>query len=145
MNDIEKRLAAIESRFAISELRSKYCWYTTRGMREELLSLFTSDGVFENSRSEGEAPNIVKGQEALNDYFSRMRPARRIPLVVNEVITVNGDEAEGTCAMLGAGNEPFCGHYIDTFTRIDGQWKFRVRRFFPYWPIYKPSTDRQHP
>ncbi len=143
--NIEERLAQLETRIAISELRSKYCWYTVRGMKQELVELFAEDGVFENSRNDEDAPVVVTGRKALDEYFSRVKPARRVPLVMNEVTTVNGDEAEGTCAMLGVGEDGFCGHYIDTFRKVDGRWLFSVRRFFPYWPMYKPAPDRPFP
>ncbi|HSV81705.1 MAG TPA: nuclear transport factor 2 family protein [Ramlibacter sp.] len=139
--DLESRLAAMEARFAISELRSRYCWHTVRAQKQELLELFTEDGVFQNARN-GE---VVAGQPALREYFSRMAPARRIPLVTNEVTTVDGDTAEGTCAMLGVGNESFCGHYIDSFRKVEGRWLFSARRFFPYWPVYQPAPDRIQP
>jgi hypothetical protein len=143
--NIEKRLETIEARIAISELRSKYCWYTVRGMKHDLVELFTQDGVFQNARNAEEHPVAVKGRQALEDYFSRIKPARRVPLVTNEVLTINGDCAEGTCAMLGVGDDSFCGHYIDTFRKEDGSWLFSARQFFPYWPQYKPDAERQHP
>lgn len=145
MSDIEKRVADLEARFAISELRSKYCWYTVRGLKDEVIKLFTEDGVFENSRNDSGTPVAVVGRAALQQYFARMQPARRVPLVMNEVTTINGDEAEGTSAMLGVGEDGFAGHYIDTFRKVDGQWRFKVRRFFPYWPMYKPDGERRHP
>jgi ketosteroid isomerase-like protein len=145
MSEIEKRLEIIESRFAISELRSRYCWYTVRGMREELLALFTDDGVFENSRNEGDTPTSAQGKSELAAYFSKMKPARRVPLVTNEVTRVTGDLAEGTCAMVGVGDDGFAGHYIEQFRRVDGTWLFSRRQFFPYWPIYRPDAKRLHP
>lgn len=145
MTDLEKRVEVIEARYAISELRSRYCWYTVRGQREELLTLFTDDGVFENSRAEGETPARAQGQAELAAYFSRIKPARRVPLVTNEVTRVDGDSAEGTCAMLGVGDDGFAGHYIEQFRRVDGVWLFSSRQFFPYWPLYKPDATRVHP
>lgn len=145
MTDIERRVSDIEARFAISELRSKYCWYTVRGMKHEVLALFTGDGVFENARSEGAEPATARGTAELSEYFSRMTPGRRVPLVTNELTRIDGDSAEGTCAMLGVGEDGFAGHYIDQFRRVDGTWLFSSRRFFPYWPIYKPDADRAHP
>jgi ketosteroid isomerase-like protein len=145
MSDLEKRLEVIEARYAISELRSRYCWYTVRGMRDELLTLFTDDGVFENARNEGEAPARAHGRAELATYFARLKPARRVPLVTNEVTRVQGDSAEGTCAMLGAGDDSFAGHYIEQFRRVDGTWLFSSRRFFPYWPLYRPEDTRLHP
>jgi hypothetical protein len=141
MSDIETRLAVIEARFAISELRSKYCWYTTRGMRDEVVALFTEDGVFDNARNN----SVTRGRAALFEYFSEMRPARRIPLAMMEVVTVDGDEAEGTCAMQSVGENEFCGHYIDRFRKVEGQWLFAERHFHPYWPVYAPSEERRDP
>jgi hypothetical protein len=144
-SDIERRLDAIEARFAISELRSKYCWYTTRGMVDDVVRLFTEDGVFENWRKPGGQPAIVRGSEALRDYLSVMKPARRMPMVMNEVTHVEGNRAEGTCVMHSLGEDSFCGHYIDECKKIGGYWAFSVRRFFPYWPQYIPSADRHDP
>jgi hypothetical protein len=145
MSDLEKRLEVIEARYAISELRSRYCWYTVRGMRSDLLSLFTEDGVFENARSEGESPARAQGKNELAAYFSRIKPARRVPLVTNEITRVDGELAEGTCAMLGVGEDGFAGHYIEQFRRVDGAWLFSSRQFFPYWPLYRPDVTRVHP
>jgi hypothetical protein len=141
MSDIETRLAVIEARFAISELRSKYCWYTTRGMRDEVVALFTEDGVFDNARNN----SVTTGRTALREYFKVMQPARRIPLAMMEVVTVEGDVADGTCVMQSIGENEFCGHYIDSFRKVDGAWLFAARRFYPYWPVYAPSADRRDP
>jgi len=145
MTDIEKRVAELEARFAISELRSKYCWYTVRGFRDEVVNLFTEDGMFQNSRNAQGDIITVAGRKALQDYFTRMKPARRIPVVTNEVTHVNGNIADGTCAMQSLGEEGFCGHYIDHFRKVNGAWLFSKRQFFPYWPIFRPDADRRHP
>lgn len=143
--DIEKRLAELEARVAISELRAKYCWYTVRGLRDDVVNLFTEDGVFENSRNEqGDIISVV-GRNALQEYFSRMKPARRIPVVSNEVTHLDGDRAEGTAVMQSLGEERFCGHYIDQYRKLNGQWLFSKRQFFPYWPLFKPNAERRHP
>ncbi len=143
--NIETRLAALEARVAISELRSRYCWHTVRGARAAVLALFTDDALFENSRNDVDGPVVVEGKAALREYFMRMKPARRVPLVTNEVTTIEGDRAQGTCAMVSVGDESFCGHYVDDFRRVNGRWLFSRRQFFPYWPLFKPSAERTHP
>jgi ketosteroid isomerase-like protein len=140
---LEERIAALEARHAISELRSRYCWYTVRGERESVLALFTDDCVFENARSE--PPVALYGKAALREYLARMRPARRVPLVMNEVTTIAGERADGTCAMVSMGDDSFAGHYVDDFVRVDGRWLFQRRQFHPYWPVYRPSAERPHP
>lgn len=146
MTEIESRLAAIETRIALSELRAGYCWHTARGDRDAVVALFTDDGVFENFRGAGEDPVTITGRAALHAHLAPMRPGRRIPMVTNEVTRIIGPEtAEGTCVMQALGEDPFCGHYIDDFRRVGGAWLFSRRRFFPYWPIFRPDAERVDP
>lgn len=142
---LDERISALEARNAISELRSRYCWYTVRGLRDEVATLFTEDARFENSRNAAGQTIIVTGRAALQDFFSRMQPARRIPMVMNEVIAIKGDTAQGTCAMMSIGEDSFCGHYRDDFRKIGSRWLFSRRQFFPYWPQYRPDVDGIHP
>lgn len=145
MTTLDDRLARLEARNAISELRSRYCWYTARGLREAVTELFTEDALFENSRSEDGGTVIIRGRAALHAFFGPMKPARRIPLVMNEVIAISGASASGTCAMISVGEDGFCGHYVDDFRLVEGQWLFSRRQFFPYWPQFKPSPERHDP
>lgn len=142
--DLLHRIATIEARQAISELRAAYCWYTVRGMRREVVDLFTENAVFENTRSDKGAVRI-EGREALFAYLAPMRPARRVPLVMNEVIRVTGEVAEGTCAMQSLGEDGFCGCYFDRFRKVGGAWLFSLRQFSPYWPVYRPNEEPAHP
>lgn len=145
MDDLAERITRLEDRNAISELRSKYCWYTTRGERDAVIDLFTDDCLFVNHRGHGERPAEVRGREALRAHLSRMTPGRRIPMVMNEVVEITGTTASGTCVMNALGEDPFCGHYVDGFEKVDGVWKFSVRRFFPYAPIFRPDVERRDP
>lgn len=144
MDEIERRLAIVEAKFALSELRSAYCWHTTRGDRQAVVALFTEDGLFQNHRGEDE-PVTITGHEALLRHFAPMRPARRVPVVMNEVSHVDGDTAEGTCVMQSFGDDGFVGHYIDRFRVVGECWLFSERRFFPYWPTFAPSGTRANP
>jgi len=145
MNDLERRMGILEARYEISALRSKYCWYTTRGMRDAVVALFTDDCLFANARQPDGAVVEVRGHNALSTYLARMRPGRRVPMVMNEVTDVYGDSAEGTCVMQSLSDDPFVGHYIDSFRRTEGVWLFAARRFHPYFPTYYPNADRVDP
>jgi len=145
MNDIERRVAALEARHEISELRARYCWYITRAMLPELVALFTDDGVFENTRNAAAPPVRVCGRDELARFFQKTQAGRRTPMVANEVIHIGDSEAEGTCVMVSFGDDSFCGHYVDTFRKVDGRWLFSARRFRPYWPDYRPDPTHLHP
>lgn len=145
MNTLENRIRALEDRVALSELRSKYAWFTTRGDRDAVLALFTADGVFENHRAPGGEPALARGQAEMAHYFRHMAPGRRVPMVMNEVFQIGTDTAEGTCVMTAPGDDGFCGHYIDSFRREGEHWLFSHRRFFPYWPVFAPSAERTAP
>jgi ketosteroid isomerase-like protein len=145
MQSLETRIATLEARFALSELRSKYCWYTARGDRDAVVELFTPDGVFENHRKPGGVAAIATGHDEIRSYLSQMAPGRRLPSITNEVVHIEGDAAEGTCFMSSVGEDHFCGHYMDWFQRHNGKWLFNRRQFFPYWPVFAPSRHRLNP
>jgi SnoaL-like domain len=146
VNDLERRIDRIEARTAVSELRSTYCWYITRGFGKDIAALFTDDGVFQNVRGGvGGQPKIVSGKAALQENFARIQPAMRIPLIMNEVIRIDRNAATGTCAMVAFGDETFSGHYYDEFRRENGRWLFSRREYYTYWPVFMPSPDLQHP
>jgi ketosteroid isomerase-like protein len=144
MDDIAHRLGRLEARTEISELRAKYGWYMTRADVDNVVALFTEDCLFLTARKPDNASQ-VRGRAALRDYLARARPGRRVPMVMNEVIAIDGDTATGTCVMQSVGEEAFCGHYVDSFRKVGGVWLFSERRFYGYWPDYAPDAVRRDP
>jgi hypothetical protein len=129
-------------RKAISELRSKYCWYVSRGDYERVVELYTPDGIFDFAM-DGKRVS-VQGTAALRDALARTTyPGVVFPMVHNEISFVDGDKAHGVCSMEAKCTNPqlptFSGYYHDKFRVHEGQWRFTERRFYRYFPDFERS------
>jgi len=145
--DIEQRIARLEAREQVKELRSTYAWHAARGARDCIAALFTPDGAFE-TKAQGERVRL-EGRDAIHAYLEKsMWPDMVFPIIHNHVIDIDGDNAVGTCVMeaftKGRIAEPFpdgfLGYYHDRAVRQpDGRWLFAERRWFTYWPEFENS------
>jgi hypothetical protein len=146
-NSMEARIDSLESDIEIQELRSKYCWYAARGDIAPMMALFTEDLVFEGPPGADGQRAVIHGREELLPYFTAGigKPGLVVPLIMNHVISIDGDEATGTCAMESpvtplpggsAGGPPMIYYYYDRFRRLDGRWCFSYRRLSLYRPVF---------
>ena len=132
MSTLEERVRAIEDREAIRELTARYCQFAVAGDAEDVVSLFTEDGVLDF----GEI--VEQGRERLvalyRESFQAVRP---IPTVHNHMVELDGDRATGYCSlelrMVENGEAvTAAGHYEDVFERVEGSWKFARRKLVFY-------------
>lgn len=127
-------LLAIE---AIKQLKYLYCRYCDSGYDADgVASLFVEDGVWDG----GELFGRYEGRETIRKNFATF--ATNTPfaahMVVNPIITVNGDSAQGRWWLW----EPIAvkrqdgavqgrwlnAEYVDDYVRRDGEWKFQITR-----------------
>jgi len=139
---LEQRIAEIEAREAIRELRARYGWYAARGQAAGIAGLFAPDGIFEFSTPAGR--HRLVGRAAISAALSQLvTPVAVIPLLHNHTVTVRGDEAWGTCAMesrVAPNYEAgFAGYYHDRARRLEEGWRFTERRWFLYSPVFEDS------
>jgi hypothetical protein len=132
MPTVEDRIRAIEDRDAIRELTARYCQLAVGGKAEDIVALFTKQGVMESGdiREQGRARLLELYRESL----SSLRP---IPFVSNHVVELDGDRATGFCSielrMVEDGVAvTAAGYYDDVFEREDGRWKFAHRKLVFY-------------
>jgi len=117
---------ATEDRLDIQDLVARYNHAIDGGDAEAWAATFAPDGTFE---SRGE---VHAGTDALvafaRGFQERMAGARHWNN--NLVIEGDGDEARTSCyLMLWRGGEPVSeAKYVDTLSRIDGQWRFTSRK-----------------
>ena len=124
---LEERLKAMEDRESIRELPLRYCDCVWRKDAEGVAALYTEDGRFDTGQ--GDAP--LESRKAIYDYFagSFAGPVTPRPFIHNHVFEVDGDSAHGRCSLeVIAGDFTMRGYYEDTYARVDGEWKFRVRK-----------------
>lgn len=132
MSTLEARIRALEDRDAIRELTARYCQLAVGGRAEEIVALFTREGVMESgdTKERGHARLL----ELYRGSFGALRP---IPFIHNHVVELDGDRATGFCSielrMVENGEAvTAAGHYDDVFEREDGIWKFAHRRLVFY-------------
>ncbi|MBM4259453.1 MAG: nuclear transport factor 2 family protein [Deltaproteobacteria bacterium] len=141
MKTIEQQVQELTDREEIKELTARYAHSVARGEGASVAALFTDDGTFIN-RFPGQPVTEVHGQEDLNKFYGAIQRNTALPCIHNHLITLNGNEATGTCtievrinrkgqSMIGS------GYYEDRFRRENGRWKFVLRdcTFFHFVPI----------
>jgi uncharacterized protein (TIGR02246 family) len=132
MSTIEQRVAELADKDEIRELTARYCFAVADGDAETLVDLFCADGVFRLRDRE------YRGTEGLRKlYQGAAAGVSPKPFIQNHVIDVDGDTAEGRCAveirMVQQGEAyTVAGHYADVYRRADGRWRFASRHFVPY-------------
>ena len=122
------------AREAIRELVASYAHLADSGRFEELLALFTEDGVLHG----GDAPE-AHGRDAIQGFLTGagadLKSVTRAAFIRHHVSNlridvVAPDEARGVAYFLVVTERGLdhWGRYRDVYTRIEGQWLFRHRR-----------------
>jgi hypothetical protein len=136
--DLATRVAALDARRAIEERRSIYGGHAARGDAKGVASCFTEDCVYDGPAGGPGKRDTVHTRKALEEYLAaRLKPGAQIPFLYNHIIKVDGDAAEGSCAInphVTAGDKPMVGYYVEKLRKVDGQWLFADRRFYLYQP-----------
>jgi hypothetical protein len=138
MEDIEKRLNALEGVEAIKRLKARYSAYCDDNYNpDKLATLFAEDAVWD-----GGDFGRHEGREAIRQFFSGAPEALpfAVHMVMNPVIEVDGDTAKGTWYFLGAltvadGNQALWTSlwYDEEYVRVDGEWKFKRLKVNPFF------------
>jgi len=95
-SSLEARLCRLEDLEAIRQLKYRYAAFCDDHFDADgIASLFTEDGIWE-----GAGQNLV-GREAIRRFWQPVDPPFASHLMVNPVITVDGDSARGTWWIIG--------------------------------------------
>ena len=118
----------------LMKLMHQYSDCLDNGRLEELVALFTDDGVWDGS-AWGLAE--VRGAAQLRTFFDATILAHAgtgtVHLVLNHIIDVSADTAAGTAYFQAFGRNPdgtrkdSLGLYTDQFVRTGASWKFARR------------------
>lgn len=136
----ELKLQEIADREEIRDLIATYAHRVAHGLSNA--DLFTDDGVYIHRRSRDDAPEEVRGREALDAHYVE-RPDQvgvATPMIHNSLLSIDGDEARGICSIelriWGTANLMASGYYQDRLRRENGRWKFVERdcTFFHWSP-----------
>lgn len=130
----------------IRRLTHEYAWAIDNFLLEDLVALFTDDGVFD-MRGFG-APAASVGSEAVRATFATLIDSLSgcAHLMTNHLIHVDGDIATGTSYCHAFVVNPDGSRvenlalYEDTYVHTDTGWKFRARSVKPLLPA-APTSD----
>jgi len=139
-SSLEQRIALLEDRARIEELRADYCFLVDDRRFEELVETrFAPDAVCDfRARSGAIAPLISRGREEIRAFFEQVVDVllkEMCHTVHNQRTVIEGDRASGDCsfeltAVDGTSGEAIvgAGRYLDRYRRVDGRWVFEERR-----------------
>ena len=140
----EAVIRELADREEIRDLIATYAHRMAHG--PAVADLFTDDGAYLNRGTGSRPPREVRGRAALDEYYGDRTGWRDhpLPMIHNQLIAVDGDEATGICSveirMAEDGVSVIAsGYYKDRFRREDGRWKFAEREvsFFHWVPLQK--------
>jgi ketosteroid isomerase-like protein len=136
-----------EDRALIENLQARYMFALDHGDADTYAAIFAEDGVLDfgagEVRGRDAIRNLIAGmakeseEKAAKDTSGLRRSAGRHN-IVNIVIKVAGDKAEGRAYWFHMGNDnpertpvlDSFGHYEDEMVRVDGQWLFSKRKIY---------------
>ncbi len=135
---IEARLRRVEDILAIQRLKALYCRYNDGGWEEKggthrgpTADLFVEDGVWDGRP----LLPLAEGRDAVRELMVNFRA---VPYVVhnvmNPIIDINGDEAEGEWHAIGCATMPdgvsrwLLAYYLERYVRTEHGWKYKSMR-----------------
>lgn len=130
---IEARLEELEARQAIHELLMNYGRTIDTRDFEAFARLFTADAEYGGGTLQFKGPAAIR-ERLETSLKARPMPGRDWHFLMNETVTLNGDEATavslGAFFVRGEGNKLESNSiaiYTDHLVRQDGVWKFKRR------------------
>lgn len=130
---LEDRIAAIEAKDEIRELTARYCHGVVDGDVEAIVDLFCADGTFRMRNSGFTGHDELRGM-----YTGGVGAKTHKPFIQNHVIELTGpDTATGRCSVeirifQDGEAKTAAGHYLDSYRREGGQWRFAERFYNSY-------------
>lgn len=137
---------AIEDKFAIEELISRYNQSLDSGDYETWLACWAEDAVFDG------LGKLLKGRDAIRGFADGYEAGYRRRLnalkhyTVNILSTIDGDRARSASylQLVTTGAEGvkiiFTARYEDELKRVGGQWQFARRKLHQDMPPKPPSA-----
>lgn len=148
VRELEAKVAALDEREAIRDLRFRYHECINEGKLAEFPELFTEDGELEFGHL-----GRAKGREQIKAFFSGLDSDRSTPdgkrrrglyrvkqFIHNHVVNLHGDQADGFAYLEAKpvyDGESYlvAARYNDEYVKRDGRWKFSKMSLTPYFMV----------
>jgi hypothetical protein len=128
LDDLAKRITQLEDLEAIKQLKARYCSICDADHDpERITSVFSENAIWE-----GRGIGRAEGHAAIRDLFRGFQKAISYSqhMVVNPIIEVNGDRANGVWYFFGLftfrdGNQAKwqAARYHEDYVKANGEWK----------------------
>jgi uncharacterized protein (TIGR02246 family) len=151
LEELEKRVKALEDIEAIKQLHIKYILALNEQKFDDMVKCFTEDAIMEGIENKR-----CEGKEEIAKFFQRMGDRQRAikmwkggQILVHPVLAVDGDKATGCWTwyrisvphkfISDLGHEitmlaPAEARYDMEYKRVDGEWKMHRLHFTNPWP-----------
>ncbi|MBN1191069.1 MAG: nuclear transport factor 2 family protein [Dehalococcoidales bacterium] len=144
LEEIEKRLEAIEDIEAIKKLQRKYVYALASQQWDDMLECFD-----ENGSADIWNHGLKKGQKEIAELFSSFS-GKILPthghLVAQPVIDVDGHKAQGYWLLYlflpDADSTWVQGRYDCEYVKVKGEWKFKHLKYTRPWPDPETITRK---
>ncbi|MFH1647956.1 MAG: nuclear transport factor 2 family protein [Chloroflexota bacterium] len=141
LEEMEKRLKAIEDAEAIKNMHNDYLFYLNNRQWPEMAECFTEDATVN-------IHDLVRGKKAIlklfTDVIARKNAGkgRDAHFAVQPVVEVDGDKAKSHWLIYifiadpatGNAQRFIQGRYDCEYARVDGRWKFSALTYTSPWP-----------
>lgn len=126
----EEMVQELWDREKIKELTYQYGLAVEAQNEDQMVNLFLPDGSADFSSL---GRGVIKGREALKEFYRSTWALRIKPFFTNHVIRVEGDRATGICSLQNSGirgtdSMVGAGRLHDEYQKVNGEWKFKSRR-----------------
>lgn len=125
-------MISIEDRMAILDLGARYNYHVDTGASEAWADTFTADGVFDGpaGHAEGRDALVAFCEQLAKDYPGAMH------FTDNHLFEQDGEVVQHRCFLSfqvpgDTGTDVMLLGYEDEIVKVDGEWRFRVRRVGP--------------
>lgn len=134
LEELEKRVKALEDLEEIKKLHQKYINLMDNLKYEEVLDLFTEDGMAEVRNS-----GVKRGRKGLTEIYidglAKVRGNARFEghLAIEPDITIDGNTAKGTWLIYMLFSKPVIewvqGQNETVYEKVNGTWKIKSMKF----------------
>ena len=143
IDKLEKRIKTLEDIDDIQKFHLNYIYLYNNHQHEEMASCFAEDAVLDTG-----VFAVARGKEEITRVFREDIPTvnnwATAHVVVQPVITVNGNSARGTWTMFlyffdvdtpkGPGLRAYQALHDCEYVKVNGEWKYSSVKFICPWP-----------
>jgi len=141
LDQIERRLRAVEATQEILNLHNEYLFYLNQKQWRAMADCFTEDAAADIHQKRKGREDIFR---LFTDVIAKLNAgkSRDVHFAVQPVIQVDGDQAKGhwliyifiSDAETGNARRWIPGRYDCEYARVEGKWKFSSLTYSSPWP-----------